>query len=1160
VPCRAALLLLFAAGCDSPSPVRAFRVRERSELVGGPGAIGEVGDYILENDRIRIVVAGPGNSVGPGMFGGSIVDVDLRRTSPEFAHGNGLDQFSEVFPMVNLVVSGYVDGAPEEGIGDLSIQVLDDGGDGGQAILRVRGKGDRLVEALDALALVGVRTNLSFETDYVVRPGKPYVEIVTRVRDDDPRGPDAAAGEITQMTPLTGEERTFDALVGPDTEGSGDEGFLGGDFLLFGPKVNVFAHGEGHEVQLLFQRGFEAGDDVVNDALGVPYLAATGDRVSYAYFAPEGEILVPIFSSSFTGAFTAACGFERCGGAPPSEWKEYRRYLSVGEGDVASALEGYWDVRGEPSGRIRGRVLDGRTGAAVSGAQVLAVEEPGEDCADQDDDGLVSEAELAAVQTFELAIACEDIALQMSTDVGTDATHDGDFEGRLAPGRYLLFARTPGGLPTPGVPVEVQSGRTDEVDLVLAPLGRVDVRIVDGAGTPIPGKVTFLGPGECGTAEVGPAGRSALRSLPFGDSELPDEIAAIAFVGESGGTLELEPGEYEAIVSRGVEWSLDRQCVRVDPAVQTILAANVVHVVDTTGWISGDFHIHGMRSYDAAVSHRARIQSALAEGLDLVSTSDHDAIADLGPTAREMGVDHLLATMVGLETTTIETGHTIGFPLRVDDRLPDGGAIDWTRRDACLTDPEGPRCSGRGGVLPLVPDEIFSALRSLATSPADAVVLVPHPRDGFFGYFDQFGLSTFDLSVSPSFLAASNPVLAPENFSPAFDAIELFNAKRFEMIRTPSVGEIAAFRAGSPEGEVARRVLVRTREEQAALDLPEPTCAEAADCEDDEECDPVRRECAPDPVRCTDDGECPHDFACDFGLPPTVPAGCRDPDRPTFHHEGVVDDWFRLLDAGVVYTGMGNSDTHDLHSVEVGLPRNFVLSPTDSPRDVEGRDVAAAVRAHEVVASFGPFVEMWIDGRPIGSTVSPAPDPVEICVRVQTPEWFGAERLEIYRSGALWRVETSLEPPEEIMDFDVCFEDAPTADAWYVAIALSETTSLAPVYTSVAHAQLGFSQVAALAFAAIDSPLIALVLSETPKAPEITEVVPYAVTNPIWVDREGDGFDAPDPTPAWAIRTSASVLPPLSRLRTQSPFTRPDALEARRRQLVSKWAEDAFGD
>src|SRR6185436_1867425 len=48
---------LLPLACDRPSPVRAFQATERTQLVGGPSAIGEEQDFVIENDRIRIVVA-----------------------------------------------------------------------------------------------------------------------------------------------------------------------------------------------------------------------------------------------------------------------------------------------------------------------------------------------------------------------------------------------------------------------------------------------------------------------------------------------------------------------------------------------------------------------------------------------------------------------------------------------------------------------------------------------------------------------------------------------------------------------------------------------------------------------------------------------------------------------------------------------------------------------------------------------------------------------------------------------------------------------------------------------------------------------------------------------------------------------------------------------
>ena len=70
----------FTSACDAPTPpATARQVMSRDELIGGPTALGEVGDFLLENDKIRVVIQGPGFSRGFGVYGGSLIDADLQR-------------------------------------------------------------------------------------------------------------------------------------------------------------------------------------------------------------------------------------------------------------------------------------------------------------------------------------------------------------------------------------------------------------------------------------------------------------------------------------------------------------------------------------------------------------------------------------------------------------------------------------------------------------------------------------------------------------------------------------------------------------------------------------------------------------------------------------------------------------------------------------------------------------------------------------------------------------------------------------------------------------------------------------------------------------------------------------------------------------------------
>ena len=71
------------------------------------------------------------------------------------------------------------------------------------------------------------------------------------------------------------------------------------------------------------------------------------------------------------------------------------------------------------------------------------------------------------------------------------------------------------------------------------------------------------------------------------------------------------------------------------------------------------------------------------------------------------------------------------------------------------------------------------------------------------GYFDQYGLSPYLSDGDDVYLEATiaadlewvpnGPLLNRDNFSTDFDAIEILNGKRFELIRTPTQPELDAY-------------------------------------------------------------------------------------------------------------------------------------------------------------------------------------------------------------------------------------------------------------------------------------------------------------------------------------------------------------------------------
>jgi hypothetical protein len=250
---------------------------------------------------------------------------------------------------------------------------------------------------------------------------------------------------------------------------------------------------------------------------------------------------------------------------------------------------------------------------------------------------------------------------------------------------------------------------------------------------------------------------------------------------------------------------------------------------------------------------------------------------------------------------------------------------------------------------------------------------------------------------------------------------------------------------------------------------------------------------------------------------------------------GTLDDWFQMLNRGIRRTALGNSDSHSVYDVEAGVPRNYVASPAEVPQAIRIEDIVRSVKAGRTFATYGPFVEVTLSGQPIGSVVPVAAgDEVELRVRVKSPRWIEVDRLEIYRNGDLWQVVEGRPdcdpddpsclrvPTDEVVKYDGRFPDRPERDSWYVVVAMGlRGKTLAPVYSSTPVARLGtFELIQRLA--PLLPPLRSLGI---PFSPTISEVRPFAVTNPVWADVDGDGLTPIDPLPSWATpRDQAQAL------------------------------------
>ncbi len=190
-----------------------------------------------------------------------------------------------------------------------------------------------------------------------------------------------------------------------------------------------------------------------------------------------------------------------------------------------------------------------------------------------------------------------------------------------------------------------------------------------------------------------------------------------------------------------------------------------------------------------------------------------------------------------------------------------------------------------------------------------------------------------------------------------------------------------------------------------------------------------------------------------------------EPDNPI----SVRQDWFNMLNKGQRFTGVGNSDSHDVEKLLAGMPRNYIASSTDDPAAIREAELVENIKRHRVSVSRGPYIEFTAnDGVPIGGETRTVDGKVRLHIRVQAAHWIRCDTVRIIGNGEV--VQTILlQDQSGTVRFEGTVTLQPKMDTWYIVEATG-SESMAPL---------------------------------VPDAP--VPIMPLAFTNPIWVDADGDG-------------------------------------------------------
>ena len=193
--------------------------------------------------------------------------------------------------------------------------------------------------------------------------------------------------------------------------------------------------------------------------------------------------------------------------------------------------------------------------------------------------------------------------------------------------------------------------------------GDLSVRVSDANGQGLPCKIELTPRGDVPTPDFGPeTAEFAVKNLRYAPLGSFEQV--------------LWPGVYDVIISHGPEFDAIFTEVEIKPGEQARLDETLVRTVDTTGWISSDFHSHSSPSGDNTSSQRGRVLNLVCEHVEYAPCTEHNRIDSYAPHISALGIGDFLATCTGLELTgsPLPLNHQNAFPLHHHPHTQDGGA------------------------------------------------------------------------------------------------------------------------------------------------------------------------------------------------------------------------------------------------------------------------------------------------------------------------------------------------------------------------------------------------------------------------------------------------------------------------------------------------------
>lgn len=193
----------------------------------------------------------------------------------------------------------------------------------------------------------------------------------------------------------------------------------------------------------------------------------------------------------------------------------------------------------------------------------------------------------------------------------------------------------------------------------------------------------------------------------------------------------------------------------------------------------------------------------------------------------------------------------------------------------------------------------------------------------------------------------------------------------------------------------------------------------------------------------------------------------------------VIEDWLHLLNRGYYFPITGSSDSHGIDKSEPGYARTYVLYNGEKGNNLDTNALIQAMKKGQSFVSTGPIIEFTVNNTSIpGDTITIEEGKIDVGIKIQSAPWISVNEVRVIVNGERKIILPIDAAKEQILKFQGSISLNLEYDS-YIAIEVFGSGTLFPVVQR-------------------------RLRNNGPR--------PYALTNPIFVDVDGNGkFDSPWP-------------------------------------------------